>query len=189
MRRRSWSGRIDTGKEEEPADPAVQRTAARNTAIGLLARREHAQAEIKRKLRDRGYDKDLTLEVVDDLTRQRLLSDTRFAEAFIRSRADRGQGPVRLRAELRQLQIPAEQIERQLLAVEVDWTALARQVRLRKFGKQPPASLGERAKQVRFLQYRGFMAGQIRAALGSSCEDELLEAGDDDSDPPDFDSE
>jgi regulatory protein len=105
-RRRFWTGQAGGGSDADPPDPTKLRSAARNTAIGLLARREHAQAEIKRKLRDRGYDKELTLEVVDDLTRQRLLSDTRFAEAFIRSRADRGQGPVRLKAELRQLQIP-----------------------------------------------------------------------------------
>ncbi len=188
MRRRSWTGRTGGGDNPEPPDPAKLRSAARNTAIGLLARREHAQAEIKRKLRDRGYDKDLTLGVVDDLTRQRLLSDTRFAEAFIRSRAERGQGPVRLKAELRQLQIPAEQIERQLLAAEVNWADLACAVRLRKFGSRPANRLSERAKQVRFLQYRGFTAAQIRAAMGTRCEDDLLETGDD-GDPPVFDSE
>lgn len=192
MRRRSWTGRTGGGDNSEPPDPAKLRSAARNTAIGLLARREHAQAEIKRKLRDRGYDKDLTLEVVDDLTRQRLLSDTRFAEAFIRSRAERGQGPVRLKAELRQLQIPAEQIERQLLAAGIDWVELARAVRLRKFGSRPANTpennLGERAKQVRFLQYRGFTAAHIRAAMGARCEDDLFESGDDGG-PSGFDPE
>ncbi len=189
MRRRFGRGQVGgAGSDADPPDAAKLRSSARNTAIGLLARREHAQAEIMRKLRDRGYDHELTLEVVDDLTRQRLLSDTRFAEAFIRSRADRGQGPVRLRAELRGLQIPVEQIERQLLAAGVEWVELARAIRWRKFGKQAPASLSERAKQVRFLQYRGFTAAHIRAALGSSCEDELLEAVDD-GDPPDFDPE
>lgn len=179
--------RSRTGSEEEPSDPAKRRSAARNTAIGLLSRREHASVEIKRKLRDRGYDAELTSEVVDDLTRQRLLSDSRFAEAFIRSRADRGQGPVRLKAELRQLQIPAEQIERQLQAAEVDWTGLASAVRLRKFGNQSANTLSERAKQVRFLQYRGFTAAQIRAAMDAPCEDELLDAGE--GEPPEIDPE
>lgn len=186
MRRRSWSGRAEAGGE--PPDPAARRHAARNTAIGLLARREHAQAEIKRKLRDRGYDGELVLEVVDELTRQRLLSDERFGEAFIRSHAERGQGPVRLRAELRRLQLPVEQIERQLVAVELDWIELARAVRLRKFGKRSPDSLDERAKQVRFLQYRGFTADQIRAAMGTRDVDDLLEAGDD-NDPSDMDTD
>src|ERR1700712_2233975 len=95
-RRGRPSGRTE---DSDPPDPAKARSAARTTAIGLLARREHAQSEIKRKLRDRGYDNELTLAVIDDLTRQRLLSDERFAAMFIRSRAERGQGPVRLRAE------------------------------------------------------------------------------------------
>lgn len=179
MFKRGRRGRSAGGEDSDPPDPAKARRAARDTAMGLLARREHAQAEIKRKLRDRGYGSELTLEVVDDLTQRRLLSDERFAEMFIRSRAERGQGPVRLRAELRQLQIPVEQIDRLLVAAAVDWTELARSVRLRKFGKQPASSLGERAKQVRFLQYRGFTAAQIRAALDGECEDDLLEAGDD----------
>ena len=195
MRRRSWSGRTQ-GEEPSPDsikhDPAKQRSAARNTAIGLLARREHAQAEIKRKLRDRGYDSDVTLEVIDDLTRQRLLSDTRFAEMLIRSRANRGHGPVRLKAELRQLQIPVNQIEAHLAAAGVNWAALARDVRQRKFGEQAPAAMSERAKQMRFLQYRGFTAEQIRAALGTHCEDDLLDVGDDgqlSAHSPDIDSE
>ena len=193
MFKRGRRGRSAGGTEDsEPPDPAKARRAARDTAMGLLARREHAQAEIKRKLRDRGYDSELALEVVDDLTQRRLLSDERFAEMFIRSRAERGQGPVRLRAELRQLQIPSEQIDRLLVAAEVDWIELARSVRLRKFGKQAANSLGERAKQVRFLQYRGFTAAQICAALDGECEDDLLEAGDDANPselPPELDSE
>jgi regulatory protein len=92
-----------------------------------------------------------------------------------------------LRAELRQLQIPLPQIEAHLVAADVEWDVLARSVRMRKFGGQPAASLSERAKQVRFLQYRGFTAEQIRAAMDTRCEDDLLEVGDDD--PPDIDPE
>jgi len=187
--KRERYGRVTGGTDDtDPPDPAKIRSAARNTAIGLLARREHAQAEIKRKLRDRGYDNDLALEIIDDLGRQRLLSDERFAEMFIRSRAERGQGPVRLRAELRQLQIPSEHIERHLAATPLDWDELALAVRLRKFGKQPANTLTERAKQVRFLQYRGFTAAQIRVALHGECEEDLLDAGDA-ADSPDLDPE
>lgn len=160
------------------------RAAARSTAIGLLARREHAKSEIAHKLRYRGFDDDTTAEVVDELGRQRLLSDERFAEVFIRGRADRGQGPIRLRAELRQLKLPAELIERYLKASDVDWSAMARAVRQRKFGARIAKLPAERAKQVRFLQYRGFTADQIRAALGSrtAADDDLFDVADDE--PP-----
>lgn len=179
QRRGSRSGLAEPDSEPlEPADPAKAHTAARHTAIGLLSRREHAQAEIKRKLRDRGYDDTVALAVIDELTRQRLLCDARFAEMFIRSRAARGQGPVRLRGELRQLQLPAELIEQHLDAAEVDWVQLAVDIHQRKFGTTVAKTMSERAKQVRFLQYRGFTTDQIRIALGTSCADELLESGD-----------
>jgi regulatory protein len=150
---------------------------ARNSAIRLLARREHASAEIKQKLKFRGYDDQLAAEIVDDLTRQRLLSDERFAEVFVRSRAERGQGPVRLRAELRQLKLSPELVESRIKRADVDWSALARECRQRKFGQKIPKVPAERAKQMRFLQYRGFTAEQIRSAMGASFEeDHLLDA-------------
>ncbi len=169
-------------------DPGKAKTAARHTAIGLLSRREHAQSEIRRKLHERGFDEEVALEVVDDLTRKRLISDDRFAEMFIRSRAARGQGPVRLRGELRQLQVPAELIEQHLNDAQVDWTRLAVGIRQRKFGGKAASNMSERAKQVRFLQYRGFTTDQIRVAMETSCADELLESGDG-LDPPDHDAE
>ena len=56
----------------------------------------------------------------------------------------------------------------------VEWTAAARASRIRKFGPEVPVDRRERAKQARFLQYRGFSSDQIRAALGP---------GEDDQDP------
>lgn len=186
---KSCSGSLESEQDKTgPSDPVQQRKAACNTAIGLLSRREHAQSEIKRKLQERGYDHEVAVEVVDELTRKRLLSDDRFAEMFIHSRAARGQGPVRLRAELRQLQVPAESIERHLSSAGVAWVELAVGLRQRKFGIQLPLSMVERAKQVRFLQYRGFTTEQIRIALGARCLDEQLESGDG-SAPPDHDPE
>ena len=70
-----------------------------------------------------------------------------------------------IRAELRQQGIPDERIEQELQASGTDWRQLAGEVRRRKFGPGLPKSLSERAKQARFLQYRGFDADQIRAAL------------------------
>lgn len=183
MRKQRRSAGADGGGED-----ATRRDgrAARQTALGLLARREHAQAEIKRKLGARGFDDEVADAAIDELSRQRLISDDRFAEAFIRSRAERGQGPVRLRAELRYLKVPAELIDKHLIAAAVPWNRHATDVRVRKFGSSLPTGLSERAKQVRFLQYRGFTADQIRVALGTAYEDDLLEGVD--GDPPDIDA-
>ena len=187
MRRRSGNFPNKTPSDKTSRDK-TSHADARSTAIGLLARREHAQSEITRKLRARGYDDGVTTEVVDELSRQRLISDERFAEAFIRSRTERGQGPTRLKAVLRQLKVPPELITKYLVTIAIPWARLAADVRVGKFGQSPPGNLSERAKQVRFLQYRGFTADQIRAALGTACEDDLFEVGDD-SDSSDVDAD
>ena len=147
-------------------------------AVRLLARREHGVEELKRKLAAKGHDADAIERVVAALNAKRLVSDERFVTSFVHHHARRGQGPVRIRAELRQHGVADESIEQALRSAEIAWTELAADVRRRKFGSRLPRFAAERAKQSRFLQYRGFSADQIRAALidegeGSAASDEL----------------
>lgn len=134
-------------------------------AVRLLARREHGTQELKRKLIAKGHDADAVGRVVEKLGAKRLVSDERFVTSFVHHHAKRGQGPVRIRNELRQQGIEADAVELALGSGDMDWEALAADVRRRKFGAARPRSAAERAKQSRFLQYRGFTADQIRAAL------------------------
>jgi regulatory protein len=134
-------------------------------AVRLLARREHSVEELRRKLVTKGYPAETIEPVIQKLAGKRLVSDERFTSSFVHHHAKRGQGPVRIRAELRQQGIADSQVEEALRSAEVDWVQLAREVRRRKFGASPPRGPSERAKQARFLQYRGFDAEQLRAAF------------------------
>ena len=134
-------------------------------AVRLLAGREHSTEELRRKLTRKGYPPEIIGPVVEKLVGKRLVSDDRFTASFVHHHAKRGQGPVRIRAALRQQGIADSQVEEALRRAEVDWVQMAREVRRRKFGAATPRSLGERAKQARFLQYRGFDAEQLRAAF------------------------
>ena len=134
-------------------------------AVRLLARREHGTQELKSKLAAKGHDVAAVDRVVEKLSAKRLVSDDRFLAGFITHHANRGQGPIRIRAELRRQGIKDDAIDQALQQVNLDWSQVAAKVRRRKFAANPPKSLAERAKQSRFLQYRGFTADQIRAAL------------------------
>lgn len=134
--------------------------------MDLLARREHARHELAGKLRSRGMPADLIESTLDDLGRENLLSDARFAEAFVASRIGRGQGPVRIRMELEQRRVASEVIEEALGNAAPDWGDLAAEARRKRFGRKPPGDFRERARQARFLQYRGFAAEHISRALG-----------------------
>lgn len=101
---------------------------------------------------------------LDRLAELQLQDDGRFVEVFIRSRVSRGQGPVRIAQELRSRGIADTAVREALAGDEHDWTVLAREVLSRQFDG-PPADLKGRARQVRFLEYRGFTAAQIRAAM------------------------
>jgi regulatory protein len=135
--------------------------------MDLLARREHGRAELERKLSARGLDPHGITGALDRLESEGLLSDTRFAESFARSRAGRGQGPVRIRHDLGQRGISGQVVDLALEAVDVDWPNLAREVRRKRFGAEVPDGFRERARQARFLEGRGFTAEQSRSALGA----------------------
>jgi regulatory protein len=134
-------------------------------AVRLLSRREHSTEELKRKLAAKGYPEASIATVLDKLGKKKWVSDERFAANYVHHHARRGQGPVRIRAELRQQGIADSQIQQEIAGGEQDWNGLAAEVRRRKFGAALPKSPSERAKQARFLQYRGFNSDQIRAAL------------------------
>ncbi len=149
----------------ESADSRADVKAVEAAAVRLLARREHSIDELRRKLVGKGYAPETVGPVIEKLAGKRLISDERFTSSFVHHHAKRGQGPVRIRAALRQQGISDSQVKEALRCAEVDWVRLAREVRRRKFGAASPRSLGERAKQARFLQYRGFDSEQLRAAF------------------------
>ncbi|MBA1147471.1 regulatory protein RecX [Ectothiorhodospiraceae bacterium WFHF3C12] len=134
-------------------------------AVRLLARREHARAELAAKLRQRDFDGEIVSEVLSDLEGRGLLSDERFAEEYVRYRYNRGYGPLRIRAELRERGVDDGISDRWLDDPELDWAAAARAARRKRFGDAGPESLPERQREQRFLNYRGFTGDQIRAAL------------------------
>jgi regulatory protein len=152
-------------KPDTAAAEADERT-VRTAALALLAGRDFGRTELARRLAKRGYPAAVVTAVVEGLVAERLLSETRFVEQFIRQHAGRGHGPVRIRAELRERGVPEAEVETGLEAAGEDWAAIARDVRRRRFGFPPPVDYAERARQARFLQYRGFSADHIRAALG-----------------------
>jgi regulatory protein len=150
--------------DTEPAD-ADERT-VRTAALALLAGRDFGRDELARRLARRGYAPAVVATVVEGLVTERLLDESRFVEQFIRQHAGRGHGPVRIRAELRERGVPEAEVEAGLESAGEDWEAVARDTRRRRFGVSPPGDYRERARQARFLQYRGFSADHIRAALG-----------------------
>jgi regulatory protein len=152
-------------KPDAAAGEADERT-VRTAALALLAGRDFGREELAQRLRRRGYPGEVVEAVVAGLVAERLLSESRFIEQFIRQHAGRGHGPLRIRADLRERGVAGGDIDDALDAAGEDWVANARETRRKRFGSAGPGDFRERARQGRFLQYRGFTSEQIRAALG-----------------------
>ena len=137
----------------------------RLVAMDLLARREHSRRELQQKLGKRFSGQiELIEEEIDRLTQEGLQSDSRLAEAFIRARSNRGQGPSKIRMELKGKGVTDDVVGLAFEASDVDWFALAAEVAEKKFGEiSSSADMKEKARVSRFLQQRGFSFDHISA--------------------------
>ena len=155
---RALDAEADSNRAEDPI-------AARKKAMDLLARREHAAEELVGKLVKSGFDDATARTAVARLAADGLQDDARYVESLVQTRIRQGKGPERIRAELRQRSVGSGVVDQALYSADVDWAGLAREVRVRKFGSAAPADFKEKARQMRFLQYRGFESEQVRAAF------------------------
>ncbi len=131
-------------------------------ALKLLARRDYSRAELRSRLLPHADSADALDAELDRLQATQLLSDSRYATQRVAARGQR-YGDTRLRQELRQRGVSDDEIALALPEAG-DEMERCQQVWARKFG-QLPDSPAERARQMRFLQYRGFSATAIRHVL------------------------
>ena len=155
----------DERRRQLAGDPFACPKEARKKAMDFLARREYGQTELIKKLADKGFEHDVAAEAVTQLTAEGLQSDQRFAESFVQSRINQGKGPVRIRVDLGQRGVGDSTIEIAIEEADPDWRALAREQRQKKFGTSTPSDFKEKARQMRFLQYRGFEQDHIQSAF------------------------
>ena len=134
-------------------------------AVRLLARREHAAKELADKLRRKGHAPEHIDAALQRLQAQGLQSDERYAEILTRTRVEAGYGPLRIRQELARAGVATELIDAALAPYHDHWSEAVERVRQRRFPGGPPHDPRERARQTRFLLYRGFPAELVHAVL------------------------
>jgi regulatory protein len=131
----------------------------RARAMRLLARREHSRAELERKLSHIAHEGDDVGIVIEELAQRGWLSDARYAEQTVRAKARRF-GPLKVAHELRAKGVADEAIEAAFRLAGADGAADIERVWRTRFSATPNNDR-ERARQVRFLQGRGFRLDDI----------------------------
>lgn len=141
----------------------VEAKTIRIKAMDLLARREHSVKELLRKLCERYEETELIADVVRQLSEDNLVSDSRFAEMYIRSRIGRQFGPVKIKNDLRERGVSEYKIRFALNEANQNWLQLIQELSEKKYGKTLPSEAKETAKRMRFFQSRGFDTDCIRS--------------------------
>jgi len=138
----------------------------RARAIALLARREYSRVELRDKLAaggdhgDHGADgADAVETLLDELAALGFLSDTRFAQSVVRQKSG-GYSKRAIGATLKARGVGGEAAADALAGADIDDLDAMVALWRRRFGA-PPANDKEKARQVRFLQSRGFSLSAI----------------------------
>lgn len=136
-------------------------TRCKNSAIYSLAMREHSRLELFRKLQKKEYVEGVNIDkLLNELEEKNYLSEERFTESFIRYRASRGQGSVKISSELYSRGIQRHLISNALGNCEINWFDVALEQLEKKFGRSKSVDFKEKSKRMRFLSSRGF-SGEI----------------------------
>ena len=128
-------------------------------ALSFLSRREHSRSELARKLAPYAAEAEDVEALLGALAAKGWQSDARYAEEVIRSKARRF-GPLKLTHLLRGKGVDDEAIAAGLRAAGIDGATSIEKVWKSRF-RAAPADARERARQMRFLQGRGFALDEI----------------------------
>ena len=159
-------------------------------AFYYLSRREYGKAELKQKLIDKEQDPDSIDKLLAEFEEKGYQSDYRTTLMLIRENIRKGRGRQRIKQEFykKQITMPSnidelidmanseseefrEFVDPDDSLVEgVDWLKLAVEARTKKYGDTIPVEQKEKAKQLRFLQYRGFKTDICFQALNYTLE-------------------
>ena len=135
-------------------------------AYRLLGRREYSIFELDRRIRQKWPEASGISELVEALAGENLISDERYAEAFVRFRLQRFQGPLKITAALRTKGVSDVLVSREINAHSEEWTDLAAQW----LERQNPGFIDfeQKKKYYRRLVKRGFTHDQSMDALNRS---------------------
>jgi regulatory protein len=143
----------------------------RRVVLNLLARRDHTYQELIKKLQKRFLLADIKL-MLDKLIQQDFINEERFTNNFIEVRRRKGFGPKRIKLELQNRGIKDQMIAEHLKMTDNAWLNEIRKTWQTYFKNKLPINFKEQAKQMRFLQYRGFTLEQINSLFKNIYEND-----------------
>jgi regulatory protein len=191
----SGSGSVSVSGSGMADMPAPRRKpvviSLRERALRILVRREYSRLELRRRLLEHAASEEELDALLDALEQKKQLSDQRYAESRARV-LGRKYSSARIGQELRRQGVGDEDMARAMQDARAADLQRARTIWQRKFGARASFGLtedadadaannlaannpaadnaAERARQIRFLQSRGFSFDIIRQVIAGSAD-------------------
>ncbi len=153
------------------------------SACRMLSIREHSKKQLVLKLLKKGFSQDVIEPCLQYVISENWLCEKRFCNSYIRSKANKGLGALRITQELKQQNIDQTVIDTEFKNEAVDWQALCKKHLLKKIRiisstksysmNSPVTDIGKKDENFRlklenFLRYRGFSNEEIQIAMNQS---------------------
>ena len=155
---------------QEENKPGLTGSRLRSYAFAVLTRKEYSKADLIEKLCLYAEHRDEVIDLVDELARENYQSDQRVAEIMLSSQKRKGKGPNQIKMKLKNKKIDTALIAEELK--ETNWADQAYHLKVKKFGTAIEKDPKLKAKQIRFLMYRGFEMYAIMKAINRKQSDE-----------------
>ena len=137
----------------------------RAKALAWLGRQEYFEVKFRNKLAQHEASPEHIELIVQEFIERNWLSEQRYCDGFVRGRINKGHGRIRINADARQKGLAQDCLSKALVENDIDWFEQAHTTYAKRFGDKPIADLKERAKRMRFMQYRGFTIEQVNYAI------------------------
>lgn len=177
----SWKKRVskhDIDTDGTDSGPSWSADQLWSKVLTWQTRREHSRRELEQKLKRINAQPDQIEAVLAKLINYNLQSDQRFAEGMVRSQINRGRAARVIKQRLQVAGINTDEPELVSQLGQVDWEREAT-IQLRKrFGQPLSKEPKEKARYIRFLQYRGYSMSDAIAAisrLGINVDDNMMD--------------
>lgn len=130
----------------------------------LLARRDYGKEELLTRLKKYALDPVEAGKLAEEMVSKKYVDDQRMANSVLRNEINKGCGPRKVQMVLKNKKIDSSAVDEKLK--EIDWFQSAYDLKVRKFGEGVAKDHKEKAKQIRFLQYRGFDLDVVFKVVG-----------------------
>lgn len=186
--------KLDAIIDSTPAEPLFENNKDNNRlrwlAFYYLSKRELSSHQLKQKLLNKDFESSVIDKLIDEFQQKDYQSDYRCAAMLIRESIRKNRGRYHINQSLYKAKIHLENdlgysLDEMLEHIgesltdgtvldetqEINWLRLAVEARSKKYGDTVPTTPKEKAKQLRFLQYRGFTMSVCLDALAMTRAD------------------